>query len=185
MVSEGRRTEAVPGPDETATDEAVARPSQLTPSTFFSRVIGSLASNLENVCGYEDAAAFVTMVGSSMGEELSEAYAGSIADAPALAEGLAAALVDLKARIGGGFRVESIESGRIVFVNSVCPFAQQVKGRPSLCMMTTNVFGRIAADSSGYARVEIEEAIALGHSRCRVVVDLDPDRAGDGYRFWS
>jgi hypothetical protein len=36
------------------------------------------------------------------------------------------------------------------------------------------VFGSIAAQNLGYARVEIEEAIAQGHPGCRVVVYLRP-----------
>ncbi|SDU15823.1 diguanylate cyclase [Stappia sp. ES.058] len=73
-----------------------------------------------------------------------------------------------------GGRVESIDGDEIVLVNSRCPFAEQVKGRPSLCMMTTNVFGRIVATANGYAHVEIVEAIATDHpgvgcvSTCRL-----------------
>jgi hypothetical protein len=45
-------------------------------------------------------------------------------------------------------------------------------GRPALCMMTSNVFGSIAADNLGYSKVVIEEAIARGDAGCRVVVYL-------------
>jgi hypothetical protein len=41
-------------------------------------------------------------------------------------------------------------------------------------MMTSNVFGSIAARNSGYAKVELQETIALGHPGCRVVVYLKP-----------
>jgi len=41
-------------------------------------------------------------------------------------------------------------------------------------MMTSNVFGRIAADNTGYAAVEIEDAIARGDANCRVIVYLTP-----------
>ncbi|PYE86150.1 methanogen output domain 1-containing protein [Pseudoroseicyclus aestuarii] len=163
--------------------DRITTPASLGRDAFFASVIGSLAASLEQTVGLEDASAFVTMVGNRLGEDLSIAYGHDIASAGTLAQGLAAALVDLKARIGGGFSVESIAENRITFVNSSCPFARQVEGRPSLCMMTTNVFGRIAADAAGYARVEINEAIALGHGRCRVTVDLDPLAAGNGFTF--
>jgi hypothetical protein len=39
-------------------------------------------------------------------------------------------------------------------------------------MMTSNVFGYIAAENLGYAAVELEHAIAQGHPDCRVVVNL-------------
>ena len=50
------------------------------------------------------------------------------------------------------------------------PFAEKVVGRPALCMMTSNVFGSIAAENLGYAKVVLEQAIARGDSGCRVVV---------------
>jgi len=41
-------------------------------------------------------------------------------------------------------------------------------------MMTSNVFGSIAADNLGYAKVAIEQAIARGDAGCWVVVYLKP-----------
>jgi hypothetical protein len=37
-----------------------------------------------------------------------------------------------------------------------------------------NVFGFIAADNLGYAKVALEQTIAEGHLRCRVVIYLQP-----------
>ena len=39
-------------------------------------------------------------------------------------------------------------------------------------MMTSNVFGSIAADNLGYAKVELKETIAAGAPGCHVVVYL-------------
>ncbi len=58
--------------------------------------------------------------------------------------------------------------------NRACPFGEKVAGRPALCMMTSNVFGVIAAENLGYAKVAIEESIARGDPGCRVVVYLRP-----------
>ncbi|MTI44185.1 transcriptional regulator, partial [Roseibium hamelinense] len=74
--------------------------------------------------------------------------------------------------------VEYEDDEKIVLRNSRCPFGEKVKGRPSLCMMTTNVFGRITANNTGYAKVHIEQAIATGASGCRVVVYLSETAAG-------
>jgi hypothetical protein len=40
--------------------------------------------------------------------------------------------------------------------------------------MTSNVFGVIAAENLGYAKVELQQTIANGDSGCRVVVHLKP-----------
>ena len=83
-------------------------------------------------------------------------------------------LVDLKRRIQGGFFIVEEDDEKIVLANNACPFAEKVVGRPALCMMTSNVFGVIAAENLGYAKVAIEQAIARGDAGCRVVVYLKP-----------
>jgi len=40
--------------------------------------------------------------------------------------------------------------------------------------MTSNVFGSIAADNLGYAKVELQETIAKGNTGCKVIVYLTP-----------
>jgi hypothetical protein len=48
-------------------------------------------------------------------------------------------------------------------------------------MMTSNIFGHIAAENLGYSKVELQRTIAEGHSECRVVVYLRPTaEAGKG-----
>jgi predicted ArsR family transcriptional regulator len=85
---------------------------------------------------------------------------------------VAEVLVDLKRRIQGDFYVISQDDEKIVLGNRACPFGDLVEGRPSLCMMTSNVFGTIAAENLGYAKVSLEETIATGASGCRVVIYL-------------
>jgi hypothetical protein len=41
-------------------------------------------------------------------------------------------------------------------------------------MMTSNVFGSIAAENLGYAKIVLDETIAEGHGRCVVRVFLQP-----------
>lgn len=148
---------------------------------FLSRFAGSLCETIENVVGLEDAEAFIGIVGRRMGQ-----CEGVRMDTPGAApEDIAQHLVAFKQRIGGAFEVEEIDGSTITFVNTRCPFAQEAKGRPSLCKMTTNVFGRVAADATGYARVHVKEALAFGDCRCLVTVDLEWSDDGDGQEFFS
>ncbi len=87
--------------------------------------------------------------------------------------------MDLKRRIQGDFYVIEESDEKIVLGNRACPFEDKVLGRPALCMMTSNVFGVIAAENLGYAKVSIEEAIANGDPACRVVIYLKPAGAQD------
>jgi predicted ArsR family transcriptional regulator len=139
---------------------------------FMASVLRELAGVLEQTVGEREAEAYTNYVGLVMGRTINTIYREAFATENMDARQVAATLVDLKARIDGGFAIESMDAERIVLVNTRCPFGDKVIGRPSLCRMTANVFGGITAENLGYARVRIDEAIARGDAGCRVVVDL-------------
>lgn len=141
---------------------------------FLRKLVRELSGTIERVVGVEDASGYVAAVGGIMGEWLDEAYHAELGKEDFDPETVARIFVDLKRRIEGGFYIVAIEPDRIVLRNTRCPFGEDVLGRPSLCMMTSNVFGRIAADNLGYARVRLSEVIANGDPECHVVVYLTP-----------
>jgi len=154
---------------------------------FFGQIVRQLATSLQNIVGLAEAEAFVALVASELGDDINKRYCDSLA-VPKLPDHLiSAVLVDLKRRIGGSFKVEFEDNDVIVLRNSSCPFGSQVVGRPALCMMTTNVFGRITANTTGYAYVNIDKAIANGDNHCRVVVHLRPpqESPSDGKEFFG
>ncbi len=142
--------------------------------SFLRDLLRDLSGVLSRVVGDEEAAGYISLVGAAMGRRLLARYRETAERKSFTRDEVANILIDLKARIDGGFRISEVTEDQIVLVNSACPFAGQVAGRPVLCMMTSNVFGYIAAQSLGYARVEIREAFARGDDRCHVVVHLKP-----------
>ena len=150
---------------------------------FLRDLLRELSGTLESVVGLTEAQGYISVVGRAIGERIDAGYRRELAVERLSRDQVRDALVDLKRRIQGRFFVIEEGPDRIVFGNTACPFGAHVEGRPSLCMMTSNVFGTIAAENLGYARVDIEEAIATGHPGCRVVVSLKPDAdAADGVR---
>ena len=141
---------------------------------FTRELLRELSGTLQDLVGVEQASGFISIIGKRIGHLMNEEYRALLKKNKLNTPECAEALVDLKRRIKGTFRVESIDGDRIVLVNGECPFGKYVKGRPSLCMMTSNVFGTINAENSGYARVTLNEAIARGDRGCRVTVDLTP-----------
>jgi predicted ArsR family transcriptional regulator len=79
-------------------------------------------------------------------------------------------LIDLKLRIKGDFYLISEDEEKIILGNRKCPFGDLVRDRPSMCMMTSNVFGTITAENLGYAKVQLQETISQGAEQCKVVV---------------
>lgn len=148
---------------------------------FTRELLRELADILEVRLGLEETASYIAMVGHRIGDEMNSEYRAAAGKPRLDVHEVAAALVDLKRRIEGGFSIESIDEEKIVLVNTACPFGEYVKGRRSLCMMTSSVFGHVAADNLGYARVDLEETIARGAPGCRVVVYLDEGDAGIEY----
>ncbi|WP_435011629.1 methanogen output domain 1-containing protein [Tundrisphaera lichenicola] len=149
-------------------------PIPLERDLFLRSLIRELAGTLQDVVGLEEASGFVSVVGQTVGEQINESYKAALAVPELSREQVAAVLVDLKRRIQGDFHVVEEDDEKIVFGNRACPFAEKVIGRPSMCMMTSNVFGSIAADNLGYAKVVLEATIAEGAPGCRVVVHLKP-----------
>lgn len=163
------------------TVSAEAATVELDRDVFVRTLLRELSGTLEDVVGLDQASGFISLVGQKIGDWLNVEYTKSLG-AEWTNEEVADVLVDLKRRINGDFYVQEITEDRIVLGNRACPFGDKVHGRPSLCMMTSNVFGSIAAEHLGYARVELQETIAEGSSGCRVVVHLRPGDAPVGVR---
>ncbi len=139
---------------------------------FLRTLVREMSGTLEDVVGLKEAAGFVSVVGQSIGEWIDRDYKAALATDRLTRPQVADVLVDLKRRIQGDFYVIAQDEDAIVLGNRACPFGDKVIGRRSMCMMTSNVFGHIAAENVGYAKVELRETIAEGHPGCHVVVHL-------------
>ena len=157
-----------------AAPQAVSAEVPLDRDVFLRRLLRELAGTLQEVVGIEEASGYISVVGAAIGEHIDSAYRRALAVERLSREQVATVLVDLKRRIEGDFFVLEETEDRIVLGNRACPFGEFVHGRPSLCMMTSNVFGHIAAQNLGYAAVELERTIARGDPGCRIVVHLRP-----------
>lgn len=144
---------------------------------FLRTLVSELSRTLQDVVGLEEASGFVSVVGQRVGDQINASYRQALEVSNLDRHQVAEVLVDLKRRIKGSFYVISEDEDSIVLGNHDCPFAEKVLGRPALCMMTSNVFGVIAAQNLGYAKVALERTIAAGHGECRVVVHLRPTDA--------
>jgi len=154
-------------------------PVPLDRDVFLRNMLRHLSGTLQQIVGLDEAAGFVSVVGQQIGEEINREYKGALAVSSLTRTQVREVLVDLKRRIQGEFYVIEEDDEKIVLGNRACPFGEQVDGRPALCMMTSNVFGSIASDNLGYAKVHIEQAIARGDEGCRVVVYLKPTPEAD------
>jgi predicted ArsR family transcriptional regulator len=141
---------------------------------FLRTLLRHLAGTLQDVVGLDEASGFISVVGQRIGEEINAGYKTALAVSHLDREQVADVLVDLKRRIQGDFYIIEESEDKIVLGNRACPFGDKVLGRPALCMMTSNVFGTIAAENLGYSKVSLEKTIARGDQECRVVVYLKP-----------
>jgi predicted ArsR family transcriptional regulator len=161
-------------------------PVPLDRDIFFRSLIRELAGELEDIVGLNEASGFISLVGQRIGDGINAGYRTALGSEQMNREQVADSLVDLKRRIGGDFFVIDQSDEKIVLGNRRCPFGEKVLGRPSMCMMTSNVFGTIAAENLGFARVELKETIAAGKPGCLVVVHLKPaaeNEAAEGREY--
>lgn len=161
---------------------------QLERDGFLRELLRQLSGTLQDVVGLEEAQGFITVVGQKMGTLINDEYHTALNVDNLTREQVSAVLADLKKRIQGDFNIISEDPHKIVFQGNTCPFAEKVIDRPSLCMMTSNVFGTIAAQNLGYAKVSLEETIARGAMGCRVVVYLsesDESMLAEGNEYFK
>jgi hypothetical protein len=101
-----------------------------------------LRSLLRELAGtLEDASGFISVVGQNIGRQINEDYKLALGVKNLSRSQVASVLVDLKRRIQCDFFVIEESDEKIVPGNQRSSFAEKVIGRPSLCMMTSNVFG--------------------------------------------
>lgn len=143
---------------------------ELDRDVFLRNLVRELSGTLESVVGLEEASGFISIVGQHMGDWMNEEYRRAYGCGSLSSEQVKDVLVDLKKRIQGDFYVDELDNDKMVLRNNACPFGDKVVGRPSMCMMTSNVFGTIAAENLDYSKVFIEKSIANSDGECKVVV---------------
>jgi predicted ArsR family transcriptional regulator len=148
--------------------------------SFLRDLIRHLSGTLQDVVGLDEASGFVSVVGQRVGEQINNTYKSALQVDSLSREQVSDVLVDLKRRILGDFYIIEEDDEKIVLGSRQCPFEDKVLGRPAMCMMTSNVFGVIAAENLGYSKVVLEETIARGDAGCRVVVHLKPTADTEG-----
>lgn len=148
-------------------------PIPLDRDRFARELLRDLVAALEKSLGADAAADFVSDIGERTGHQFNVYYKAALKSGRLTRDQIAAALVDLRRRIQSDFYVIEL-SEDIVLGNRACPFGRKVLDRPALCMMTSSVFGAIASENTGYAKVELQQAIARHDAECRVVVHLKP-----------
>lgn len=143
--------------------------------SFLRALVVELADGLEMHHGPHAAEAAVARIGAAVGGSMERVHrTHHRLSGPLSSERMAELYVDLKKAIDGDFYVVAIEPDRIVLGNRRCPFGDAVRHAPSLCRMTSSVFGGIAARNTGReVAVHLEERIAVGDQECRVTVWLD------------
>lgn len=149
-------------------------PIPLDRDRFCRDLVRHVAESLTEQLGDEKAAEFVGDIGEKTGAQIDMYYRAARKTVRLQRDEVAAALVDLKRRIEGDFYIIEQTDEKVVLGNRACPFGNKVLDRPALCMMTSSVFGTIAAANLGYAKVELKETIARRDNECRVVVYLRP-----------
>jgi len=146
---------------------------------FLRTLLRELTGTLEEVIGLDEAIGFISIVGQHIGEWMSESYCSALSTDKLSPEQLSQVLIDIKRRIKGDFYIINEDEEKIEMGNRVCPFGDKVKDRPSLCMITSNVFGTISAESLGYSKVCMKETIAMGAPECRVTIYKQPTENAD------
>lgn len=161
---------ALPAPEEFGADGWVTR------EPFLKALVIEATSRVERDFGPDAVDGVISDVGGDVGNRMEDNYrrARGIVERLTPAQ-MGELFVGLKKAIGGDFYVLEANDQEIVLGNRRCPFGEAVRNSPSLCRMTSSVFGGIAARNVGFSAVCLDERIAIGDPECRVRVLLRPE----------
>lgn len=141
---------------------------------FARDLLREFVDSLTKAIGTEKAGELISRIGERTGAQAGTYYRAALKTLSLTRPQIAAVFLDLKRRIGGDSYVVEQSDEKIVLGERACPLGRKVLDRPALCMMTSGVFGAIASQNTGYAKVELKQTIAEHHNECRVVVYLEP-----------
>jgi PAS domain S-box-containing protein len=168
--------------------EPDATPVELNRDMFMRNLIANLGHLNEGVLGSDVTGAYIMNVGLSMGAQIEELYKNFWQiERSFTVEEYTQVIVDLKQKINGNFSPVYVDEEKVVVKTTSCPFDKIVRKSPSLCYMTSSVFGGIASRNFGYAKVALNKRIALGDEGCHVTVYLkktDESQASDGKEYY-
>ncbi|MEM8664969.1 MAG: methanogen output domain 1-containing protein, partial [Pseudomonadota bacterium] len=138
--------------------------------TFMKMVLTEFAGALEEVVGPEETAGYVNGVASNVADWLNATYHNALGPELFTVERIAHVLADLRTRIDGTYTVRSVSADKIVLANAPGLFGAGAEGTHALCQMSATVFGRFAAENTGYARIEHAPATDNAASSCNVTI---------------
>jgi hypothetical protein len=142
--------------------------------SLFDFLLAGMVKVLEDNAGTEDASIFVGGIASQISADLEKKYIDALGVRALSRAQLIAILIDVQNRVSGDFYLVEESEERIVLGNRICPLGTAVRGHPALCMMTSQISGRLTANAHGYAAVDLEQTIARGDLGCRIVIYLKP-----------
>ncbi|WP_249413965.1 methanogen output domain 1-containing protein [Alteribacter keqinensis] len=156
------------------------KPPSLSGHVFLAKLITQYAHIHERTVG-KGARDYIREIGLRTGEWLERFYKDD--QERWSVEKYADVIVDIKNSIGGHFRIVEVFPDHVVVRATACPFGDVVQDAPHLCMMTSSVFGGIAARQFGYSKVSLRERIALGDGGCEVAIYFSPASTEEGDEY--
>lgn len=136
-----------------------------------------MAKALEDTVGSSDAEAYFRLVGLSLAESFSKRFGAPSHSGAPDRDRLRATLNELLTDLFDG-RIIAETEAQLVLKGCRCPLGASVKGRTSLCHVTSALLGSLVAQSQGYASVHQPKTFAKSDRECLTVIDLKPQDHG-------
>lgn len=149
------------------------------------QLVGFLTASLRDLLGEEAAESLMAQAGQTVAEGLDACYRKEFRVNKLSRAQVASVFVDPKTTIGWPFHVLYESDDRIELSTEACVSEELTEGYSALCMITSNVFGVIAAENLGYARVTVDQSTTSGNGGCRISIHLEPDESAAGREYFA
>lgn len=145
----------------------------LNPETFFSSFIIELSCLLNDLYGIDTTAKLIQTTTQNLTPKIMQMYQDALETAQFSNQQVIEIVQDVMNRINGDFCLEKNAIPVTLIKNQRCPFGNEVKRNPALCMITKEIHQSFFKETESEFSVNINQTIAKGASNCFIEIQKE------------
>lgn len=148
-------------------------PIPLNPESFFRSFIVELSCLLNDLYGIDTTAKIIQTTTQNVSTTIIQMYQDALETSQFSNQQVVEIVQDVMNRINGDFYLEKNTIPVILIKNQRCPFGNEVKRNPALCMITKEIHQSFFKETELEVSININQSIAEGASNCFIEIQKE------------
>lgn len=142
----------------------------ISPESFFRSLFLELSCIISDIYGKETTSDIIQTATQTMTPGLIQWYKDALETAQFSNQQVVEIVQDVMNRINGDFYLEEKAIPATVLVNRRCPFGEEVKQNPALCMMTHEIHRSFFEELNQEFSIDLKQSIARNDLNCVIEI---------------